>query len=57
MIHHLFRALSSLIPHTHKAAAHAAKLTPKVWLHGGKATQHTSTFIAKQSGKGFKFPK
>lgn len=57
MIHHLFRVLSRLVPHTHKAAKHAANLTPRLWFHGGKAVQHTSTFITKQSLKGLKFPK
>lgn len=57
MIHHLFRALANLVPHAHKAAKHMTTLTPRAWLRSGKAAQHTPEFIAKQAGKGFKFPK
>jgi hypothetical protein len=57
MIHHLFRALANLVPHAHKVVKHTAVLAPTTWLHSGKATQHTSKFITKQAGKGFKFPK
>jgi hypothetical protein len=57
MIHHLFRALSKLVPHVHKTTRAAAQLTPKPWFHMGKPAQHTANFIQKQVGKGFKFPK
>lgn len=55
MIHHMFRALSRLLPHVHKTAT--SQLTPRAWLRAGKPAQHTADFVARQAAKGFQFPK